>query len=215
MSLLEPCLFTGYPYYVYVLIDDVQGADSIKLVTAEGTTTLPITFFTRKGVYELPVPDTTEKIFDIKIYAGYSGESDQQIIETIDCISKSKCDGIYMRWENDLAGYDYWLFSGNERDRIRSGTRESFEPFIEDIENETGNFEILKKRFEKTIRVFTSFPKNNAEGFNQLARSRFVEMWHDDKWWKVDVDINSLSVSKFQPYGKCSLDITIPNTYLK
>ena len=134
MSLLEPCLFTGYPYYVYVLIDDVQGADSIKLVTAEGTTTLPITFFTRKGVYELPVPDTTEKIFDIKIYAGYSGESDQQIIETIDCISKSKCDGIYMRWENDLAGYDYWLFSGNERDRIRSGTRESFEPFIEDIE---------------------------------------------------------------------------------
>lgn len=209
----NPVMFYGYPFRLYVLIDDVQPADDLQLIADHHTTTYQTSQFEKKGVYELELPDA-DSSFDVH-FAGTQAGSSVQLTKTLTCFVQKRCDGIMLRWENEYAGYDYWLFGGNIRDRIRSGTQERFEPFQDDIENETANFELLKKRFEKTQRVFSDFPKSNTEGFYQLSRSRYVEMLYNDTWWKVDVDIHNISMSHFQPYGKCSLDIILPKTYVK
>lgn len=209
----NPVLFAGYPFHLYVLVDNISDADNVRLVCTHHTTTYTGSQFQNKGIYQLPVQDTSNSF---EAYVDAIKDSTTTVLtETLKCLTREKCDGIYLRWENDLGGYDYWLFAGNERDRINSGTRDQFQPFIEDIENKTGNFEIIKKRYDKTIRIFTDFPRNNVEGFEQLSRSRFVEMYYADQWWKVDIDIHTLSISKFQPYGKCAVDIILPQIYVK
>jgi|GEM_PF-4990782 len=191
----KPCLFTGYPYYVYGLID-VFGV--FKLVTCQGTTYLNSQFW--RGVYQMRVPDTSLSFFEMTLKTN----DDEPLTKTYQCISVQACKGVYLRWENDLGGYDYYLFSGNTRENFNSGTESTFIPYLDDIKEKTSNIEVLKKNYKGVKRCFATFSKENQEAFKQLARSRYVDMYVNTEWIKVDVEVNSFQVSERSTMGKNS-----------
>lgn len=213
----KPVRIKGYALFMYFLIDDVSSIHKVDQwhddINKGGILTSRME---RKGVYKIEVAnvlsgeDTT-----FRFYLADFSDPENVLTEKILITEKPPRTGVYLRWENDLAGYDYWLFSGNEIDVINARTNDRFHPYKDEIEDETDNFEILRKEFNESIRLFTSFEKCNKEGFKQLARSRKVDMFHKDKWWKVDVSMRDFTISKHQPYGKCSIDVILPKKYVK
>ena len=124
------------------------------------------------------------------------------------------CSGVYLRWINDLGGIDQWLFTGNETQLIEKSDVVYFEPYIDELADQTENFKALSFDYNETLKIYTTFDKANAEGFKQLVRSRSIQMLLNDEWYSVGVALDNFNVQKTNPYGKITLQIVTPKKYL-
>ncbi len=167
---------------------------------------------TKQGIHYFPI--SLEDVGSKTVFV-IETVNDEKLTEEKVITVKDNCGGVYLKWQNDLGGEDYYLFEGNQVENFTSRTEEKFDYYKDEILNETDNFEILRKRFEEGLTVFATFDKDNAESFKQLARSHVVEMFMDGNFWRVDVNVLSYNVSQRGAYGKISLRIVLPNKYLK
>jgi hypothetical protein len=129
--------------------------------------------------------------------------------------NSASCNAVYLRWENDLGGVDSYLFNGNTTEQMKVSGQVYFDKLIDDLLSVTSNFEIVSKEFDRSLKCNATFDRENLEAFRQLARSRKIELWHADKWWTVDVVVESLQVERFKLLGKISLRIIFNRTYVK
>lgn len=135
----------------------------------------------------------------------------KQLIEVQDV-----CDnGIYLRWINDYGGIDQYYFTGNIAELPQVDNVNYFEKYIDDLLNETGNFEVISKDFKENIRCFAKFDKENSEGFKQLIRSRSIEMYVLGEWVKIDVALESFVVERYGSFGKIAIQIILPKIYVR
>lgn len=141
------------------------------------------------------------------------------LTEYLQCDVQDVCGyGIYLRWVNDYGGIDSWYFSGNIAELPQVENTQYSQKWIDDLLPETENFEVLSKQYKENIRVFTTFKKENSEGFKQLIRSRQIEMLTDlanDTWVRVDVAVESFTVEQQGAYGKIAIQIVPPEIYTK
>ena len=166
----------------------------------------------KRGIYYFPISSTTigtKQVFALET------ETEVQITETKEIIISKNCGGIYLKWENDFGGEDFYLFQGTEIQTFRASTEETYQAFLESIENETSNFQVLKKRYDEGIQAFARFDKVNAESFKQLARSKNVNLWLEGEWWQVDIEVSSYEVTSKSNLGKIAIRIILSKTYMK
>lgn len=125
----------------------------------------------------------------------------------------SSVEGVYLRWKNDLGGIDQWYFQGNISQDFATEDTVSYEVFIDNLLNQTKNIEVINKEQSCVYRINTRFDKDNAEGFRQLFRSKMVEMYVVDTWYRVDVEKETFDVQKQQPYGRLTAIVKLPLIY--
>lgn len=130
-------------------------------------------------------------------------------------VSDTCQSGVFLRWQNDYGGVDQWLFNGNMSEKVSISDVEYFEKNIDDLVDERSNFEVIRKTFAEGKTVYTTFDKTNTEGFKQLLRSRFIQMYIAGEWYQVDVNLVSMNVEEFMPFGKLTIDIVLPKIYVK
>lgn len=115
-------------------------------------------------------------------------------------------------------GIDAYYFNGNVAELPQASDAQYSQKWIDDLLSETENFEVLSKNYTENIRCYSTFLKENSEGFKQLLRSRQIEMLTDvttDTWIRVDVIAESFTVEKNGSYGKIAIQVVLPETYLK
>lgn len=129
----------------------------------------------------------------------------------------TKCSGIggiYLRWVNERGGIDQWYFQGNYISDLNEKSITSYEIFIDDLLNQTKNFEVIDKLYTAAIRINTTFDKDNAEGFRQFFSSKMVEMFYGLGVWKrVIVSKETFDVQKMKPLGKLTALVLLPILY--
>lgn len=138
------------------------------------------------------------------------------LTETIYFTVEDACqEGLYIRWQNDYGGIDQYYFHGNVSHLPSQGGVEYFSPYIDDLVDEVGNFEVIKKEYAEGMKCFAYFDKENAEAFKQLMRSKEVHWYNIDTWIKVDVIVDSFVVEAFGGRGKIAIKVIFPTKYTK
>ena len=133
-------------------------------------------------------------------------------ILTID-ISTCNTTGVYLRWVNEVGFIDQWLFQGNIIQDSSITDTVKFQKFIDDLTGVTENFKVINKTRSDGLQVFTTFDKDNAEGFRQLFSSTHVEMYVDGTFYRVDVVKESFEVQKHKTLGRVALQVVLPLIY--
>ncbi len=122
---------------------------------------------------------------------------------------------VYLRWVNDLGGVDQWLFQGNSSTEATVTNTVSYEKFIDNLLGVKSNFKIINKDYTQSLKVNTTFEKENAEGFMQLMRSKEIQMLVGSDWYDVDFIKEIFDVQANKPYGRISGYVRQPIKYLK
>ena len=122
-------------------------------------------------------------------------------------------EGVYLRWQNDYGGIDQYYFTGNIADLIEQSNTEYFEPYVEDLATSTENIKTVSVGFNKTKRVYAVFDKANKEAFEQLVRSKQIEMYINSTWYRVGVQLETMQIEKMKTMGKITLQVVPPKTY--
>jgi len=123
--------------------------------------------------------------------------------------------GVFLRWENDMGGMDQWMFDGNTSTDVQISAQEYFEKYVEELVNETTNFELISLEYSEVLKAKTMFDKVNAEGFKQLLRSKNIQMFVGATWWTVGVVLESFILERHKSYGKLNIQVVLPKTYVK
>jgi len=131
---------------------------------------------------------------------------------TID-ISACNATGVYLRWKNEVGFIDQWLFQGNIIQDSSITDTVQYQKFIDDLTDVTENFKVISKTRSDGLRVFTTFEKDNAEGFRQMFSSTHVQMYVDGTFYRVDVVKESFEVQKDKNLGRLSLQVVLPLIY--
>lgn len=114
-----------------------------------------------------------------------------------------------------MGGMDQWMFDGNTSTDVQISAQEYFEKYVEELVDETSNFELLSLDYSEVLKAKTMFPKENEEGFKQLLRSKNVQMLVGSTWWTVGVALESLQIERNKSYGKLNIQVILPKTYVK
>ena len=122
---------------------------------------------------------------------------------------------VYLRWENDYGGTDYYCFKGNIVDMPSVSKQVYFDKQIDDLLNVTSNFEIVSKQYDEAIRCAGTFSKVNTEGMKQLLRSKNIEMCHDGDWLTVDIVPEQFQSERNKLLGRIRFKLILNRTYIK
>ena len=90
------------------------------------------------------------------------------------------CNGVMLRFKNDLGGRDQIFFQHNASITYEAQTESTKENEITDYSltaKETSNIEVLKMRAQDKMVVSRQLPTSETEAIKQLLRSRYVEMF--------------------------------------
>lgn len=140
----------------------------------------------------------------------------QVISEILTIEVQNVCSGgVFLRWENDMGGMDQWMFDGNTSTDVQISAQEYFEKYVEELVNETTNFELISLEYSEVLKAKTMFDKANAEGFKQLLRSKNVQMLVGATWWTVGVMVDLFILERHKSYGKLNIQVVLPKTYVK
>lgn len=132
-----------------------------------------------------------------------------------DCVDNP----VYLRWFNQLGGYNYWLFSGNNFSKSEIAESEFFEQTIEDIETATGTAEYLSRNNQNSIILGAdNLSQNDKQLVTSLIYSRKVEMYNStlNTWTDVLVKAGSFDVLEArETRSDIQVEIMLPKTYLQ
>ena len=123
--------------------------------------------------------------------------------------------GVYLRWENDYGGMDQWYFDGNNASLPEQTNQEFFDKYLDELVDETQNFEVMDIEYTENLRCKTMFHKDNAEGFKQLLRSKNIEMYKNGDFYTVGVIAEAYTEERLKPYCKLDIQVILPKTYVK
>ncbi|MCL1936996.1 MAG: hypothetical protein FWF52_01195 [Candidatus Azobacteroides sp.] len=119
----------------------------------------------------------------------------------------------YVRWINQLGGFDYWMFYLNQIYEQSVNTLTAASPVIDDIMNANYIEYEVNKETEKTITVGAG---NLIElEYNELLKistSPLVEVWDMEvqKWYRVYVDSGKFENSTRNRRKEIEIEFTLP-----
>jgi hypothetical protein len=108
----------------------------------------------------------------------------------VECCSYA--NPVYIRWRNDWGGAEYWLFNKINIYEPESKTVSSYEKAKEEIVT-ADKLQVTEKEYREGIICGCHFQSINIEGFRQLLRSESVQLYSDEKWINIDVELVELS----------------------
>lgn len=171
----------------FLVAYDTGGATDTAAMTDENDT-LHLTVEFIPGISSPENPDITRVAL-----MGVTG-----VDEIINVVFEKKCtpgNPVYLRWVNDLGGFEYQMFDQHKEYETEAAGIVDFFPSFDDTENVTRTREVLN---------LTGAKRTIAAGMEQLARDEFdviagitvsprIDMWDTitGKWQGVTLDGNT------------------------
>lgn len=114
----------------------------------------------------------------------------------------------YVRWINELGGYDYHMFSCNQQHAYELASQTTY-----DIQDEDGQQVVLEKTGSHTIEVSSGLvTRQNAIAIAKLVLSPDIR-WYDEKagkWIRITAPQQSISLKTEQPTSEVVLKLVLP-----
>lgn len=114
----------------------------------------------------------------------------------------------YVRWINELGGYDYHMFSCNQQHAYELASQTTY-----DIQDEDGQQVVLEKTGSHTIEVSSGLvTRQNAIAITKLVLSPDIR-WYDEKagkWIRITAPQQSISLKTEQPTSEVVLKLVLP-----
>lgn len=156
------------------------------------------------GQYPLFLLDASVASSSIEIVSSNSiSESDSLQVEVLDAPEHP----FYVRWINDMAGWDYWMFDCRYVKKRKTGSRKMVERYVTDMAATSGNKQTISLEVKEEVTVGASqISEDEFECISALLYSTFVQ-WYDEskgKW----IDIIPDGEASFL-YGSPRTDIEI------
>lgn len=117
------------------------------------------------------------------------------VSNVLDILSEEACQQpIYIRWENLIGGWDYWLFQWSQDSKLNTTNGQQFKQNVTDLSTATEVFQYYKKEGRDIITLFAeNINSNELETIRKISLSPKVELL-DDKdvspyfWFTVLID---------------------------
>ena len=136
------------------------------------------------------------------------------------------CDGLILRFKNDLGGRDLIHFPGNFALLFENETVTTVEMNVTDFTESTGargRETVLKLRSQDKIQCSRFIAIENKEAAKQLLASRFVELYvgqkndtvlqRDGNWINVKLRLRDWNERAKENYIFLAIEITLPERY--
>lgn len=146
---------------------------------------------------------------------------DHDLTESLQVNVNQNCikNPLYLRWLNQLGGWNSWLFHGNYFEKNQVSESEIFEKSVEDISLVQGTIEYLKRNSNNRYLVGSeTLTENDKRLVLSIARSRKVELYNltDNTWLDVLVAPDTFDVFEFrESRTSIKLELMLSPLYLQ
>jgi hypothetical protein len=136
------------------------------------------------------------------------------------------CDGLILRFKNDLGGRDLVHFAGNYAKFFEVKTDLKTDIDVKDFgfgSLDRAREKVLKKSTQDKIQCSRFFPAINADGFKQLLSSRYIEIYtgikNDDDtskaldWIEVQVSLREWQERVKENLIFIAIEIILPERF--
>ena len=114
----------------------------------------------------------------------------------------------YVRWINELGGYDYHMFSCNQQHNYELASQTTY-----DMQDGDGQQVVLEKTGNHTIEVSSGLvTRQNAIAISKIVLSPDIR-WYDEKagqWIRITAPQQSISLQTEQPTSEVVLKFVLP-----
>jgi hypothetical protein len=147
-------------------------------------------------------------------------------IEPITMRVVNPCDGLILRFKNDLGGRDLVHFEGNFNKVFEMKTDLKTEVNLSDFGTtalDRGREKVLKKSTVDKIQCSRFFPVKNEDGFKQLLASRYIELFTGVKndtntnrsfrWIEVQIELRDWQLRDKENMVFIAIDVILPERF--
>lgn len=197
LSVFErPTNFIGYPFSLSFITSGDWARELRRLENGSTRTAIAL----QSGfVNRLKVSDTATSV-SIE-YGTMSGSplafvKQGDLTETKEIKINQSClnNAVALSWLNTLGGREHWVFSYNQIYSIDTGVGETFEPYIDDLQNARSNVFDLKRFEQPKITLGASVEIEDIRGLKTILSSICVEINSDGEWFLVRPETGSFKI---------------------
>ena len=126
--------------------------------------------------------------------------------------------GFYVRWINQLGGWDAWMFGCRQYfTKSLTGTQ-TYNPYFVDVETITGNVQVYQKTGKEQVKVSSGMvTKNQYDTISALIYSPRIEWFNKETntWITIIVDKGDNEIGGHKPSGECRFTFDLPAPQLQ
>lgn len=123
------------------------------------------------------------------------------VSNTISVLSQTACnEPVYIRWENLLGGWDYWLFEWSQDSKLNTTNGQQLKNNVSDLATATEVFQYYKKEGREILTLFAeNINTNEMQTLRKIALSPKVEVLEEPSvsplvWHTVLIDQTDIGI---------------------
>ena len=126
------------------------------------------------------------------------------------------CTGLnpfYVRWINQLGGFEYWMFYHNQKLKLNAKTTDTIEPVIHSISNTSYIIRELNKEVESFLTVGAGNLKPDEHlALSEIPTSPRVEYWNEKigKWIRIYCENSKIESNTRDMTKDIEIEFTLP-----
>ena len=137
--------------------------------------------------------------------------------ESIECINSCVPESpFYVRWINQLGGFDYWMFGKRQEKALSIFNLKEYNPFFEDSASVDTNRKLLSRESSRIVEVGAEMIKDNE--FDELIKillSPEVEYYNGSKWVPISITNQEVIKTTSNAHHSIALEFELPNPILQ
>lgn len=107
-------------------------------------------------------------------------------IKTVKYDTKCKQNPVFITWLNTLGGWENWLFDTTFVEGLTTSRNETFESYIQNIEEAEGKTSDIQMSATPSIKVYAIVPNEDMKGFKTILYSLSCKMLLNPESWQTD-----------------------------
>ncbi|MDR1544948.1 MAG: hypothetical protein LBS50_11225 [Prevotellaceae bacterium] len=115
----------------------------------------------------------------------------------------------YIRWVNQLGGYDYWMFGRRQSYEYKLSGQEEFKPYFDDVETAHGTTKIFTMNAKESATVGAEQVTNvEYDVISKVVLSPLIEWYNGElgKW--LEIQVNDFEMAKNTGSSAQNIEIT-------
>lgn len=206
-------VWEGYPLCISVYGQDLSLLKTEFLATnlATSNKTINLSGTEALGVWRVSIYDSVDYLNGF-IELEKNERTRINLNNNIIIIDKKKECGLYLKWLNDLGGWDYHMFT-NFENSTSSDDLEIINNDFENVETSENNFVTIGKEVKENIKVFASVEKHEFAKLTGILHALKVFVYIEKtKWVQVNVK-GKVKTNSRQAKANLSFTLQMPNIY--
>jgi hypothetical protein len=141
-------------------------------------------------------------------------DNSQRLTEVLRVNVVTTCLGLpFIRWKGTKGQWNFWRFNKEYTTQTKHNNITVKGIWNEDVENATGNFEVIKKWKQTALTLFSRIKAEDFTGMETIEESPMIQMWVNNKWFNVMLAGNGFKYKYSASFVNIEVTILLSDKY--